>query len=225
MIVSSQPNTHNNKGEGNLEPGDPGAAPAGGGQGNAVDGIPCQTSMPGNYHVHAYLGIYANGQPIAVPDGIGMVNPNLESPAGAPGTDGFPNQTIYADCFYFMHTHDASGMMHLEADSPTCGIAANYKPPCNMSIFTFGNLLDIWGVSISANNFGPFNGPVTIYTTPLSGISQCGSPCYTPSNTYSLYTGDPRAINLYSHTVIWILVGSGNPTGASLPNVEWYASP
>lgn len=218
QIKTSAPNDHNNAGEGDLMPGDPGATAQGGGQGATIDGIPCEISMSNNYHVHVFLGIIDNGQEIAVPDGIGMVDPSGEFTI-----NGAPNQETYANCFYYMHTHDASGMVHLEAPSPTCGQPVNWNPPCNMSIFTFGNLLDIWGISISPANFGPFSGPVSIYATPQQQIP-CGggTACYTPSSDYSLYTGDPTQIQLYSHMAIWIVIGTPPATPQALPNIEWY---
>jgi len=42
-------------------------------------------------------------------------------------------------------------------------------------------------------------------------------------NYYTQYTGDINQIPLYSHQVIWILIGSGNPTGSSLPNVNFWS--
>lgn len=228
QIKSSAPNTHNNSGEGDLEPGDPGATAQGGGQGAVVDGIPTATTMSNEYHVHAFLGLYVNGQEIAIPDGIGMINPFGDFQATDPSgcTGGANNFECYADAFYYIHTHDASGEIHLEAPSTNpCGVQNGvYVGPCNYSLFTFGQLLDIWGISLTANNFGPFAGPVQIYTSPIKYVPCPGAgACYTPSNTYSLYTGDPTQIALYSHSVIWILVGSGNPTGSSLPNIQWVA--
>jgi hypothetical protein len=218
LIKTSAPNTHNNPGEGDLMPNDPGAAPGGGGQGAMIDGITCDPVMASNYHIHVFVGIIYNGQEVALPDAIGMVNPSGEFTY-----NGAPNQEIYADCFYHMHTHDASGMVHLEAPSPTCGAAANWNPPCNMSIFTLGNLLDIWGISLTQNNFGPLVGPVTVYSTPQQ-VVLCGggTACYTPSSLYQQYNGNPAQINLYSHMAVWIVIGSPQPaTPNALPNVEW----
>lgn len=238
MIKSSAPDTHGETGEGDLMPGDPGAQPNGGGQGNLVDpsqsfpwgnGIPDAVTMYNDYHVHAFLGLYVNGQEIAIPDGVGMINPYPDNDSSAPCTSGFNNFTCYADDFYYIHTHDASGAIHLEAPSQTlCGTQSTpsgnvWDGACNWSVFTLGNVLDVWGISISANNFGPFQGPVQIWTSPQKFIS-CPPTCEMPSNIYSLYTGDPTQMALYSHMVVWVLVGSGNPTGASLPNVEWYTA-
>lgn len=224
QIKTSAPNTHNNAGEGDLMGSDPGAQSQGGGQGATVDGIPSATSMSSQYHVHAFIGLYVNGQEIAIPDAIGMVNPSGDSQPPAPCTNNTPNQECYADAFYYIHTHDASGEVHLEAPTSTpCGVQNGvYVGPCNWSMFTFGNFLDIWGIQLTPVNFGPFNGPVQIYTSPIKYVPCPGAgACYTGSNTYSLYTGDPTQIALYSHSVIWILVGTGNPTGSSLPNIQW----
>jgi hypothetical protein len=92
-----------------------------------------------------------------------------------------------------------------------------------MSIFTLGTLFDVWGVSVNAGpvgNFGHFQGQVTVYTSPLQYAGCAQSLCVTPSTSYSMYTGDPRTIPLYSHTAVWVVVGT--PMNASsLPNVEW----
>ena len=227
QIKSSAKNTHNNTGEGDLTGSDPGALPQGGGQGADVDGIQSATSMSDNYHVHAFVGIMVNGQEIALPDGIGMVNPFGDFQATDSCTGGTPNFECYADAFYYIHTHDASGAVHMESPTPVCGKAANYANNCDMSLFTLGNVLDIWGISLTANNFGPYSGPVSVYTSPLkyNPCNSTGNACYTPSNTYSLYTaGDPHGIPLYSHTVVWIVVGSQPARPADLPNIEWYLS-
>jgi hypothetical protein len=211
-------------------PGDADATAQGGGQGTVVDagetfpwgdGIPPAKSMSHEYHVHAFLGLMVNGQEIAIPDGVGMVNPGGDADPTNPCTGGAPNFECYADWFYYIHTHDPSGAIHLEAPTPTCGAASNFTVACNMSLFTLGNVLDVWGISMSATNFGHFTGPVSVYTSPQK-YTTCGNPCYTPSNQYSLYTGDPRAIQLFSHSVIWIVVGTQPDRPASLPNVEWF---
>ncbi len=239
QILSSEPNKYHNTGEGDLEPGDPDATSTGGGHGpvgNLVDGISCDQTMPGNYHVHAFVGIiddrngaYDVHNEVALPDAIGIVNSQGEFPAGTAGTNGYPNQEVYGDCFYHMHTHDASGEVHMEAPNPDCGITTNWTVPCSMSQFTLGNLFDIWGISHSSTNFGHYSGIVSVYTSPLkfnpcSVTSPGQSACYTPSNSYSLYTGDPAQIQLYSHTVVWIVIGAPPASPNVLPNIEWFSS-
>jgi hypothetical protein len=65
------------------------------------------------FHIHAHLSFFLDGQAVAIPQGIGI----------APDSS----------CFYWLHMHDASGVIHIEA-------------PANRT-FTFGNFLDIWGSS------------------------------------------------------------------------------
>ena len=64
-----------------------------GGQGQPVGSVGCETSEA--YHIHAHLGIFQNGQPLAVPSHIGIV----ATPA----------------CTYATHTHDRSGVIHVES--------------------------------------------------------------------------------------------------------------
>lgn len=68
-----------------------------------VDGITCGAEATA-YHVHPQLTIFSRGQPVAVPQAVGT------------GTTG---------CLYWMHTHDSSGTIHVEAPSsnltPTLG--------------------------------------------------------------------------------------------------------
>lgn len=181
--------------------------------GNSIDGIPCSASETTSYHVHFFVGVYNNTSETEVPAGLGMVNPSAPDPNSSP-----PNQILTWTCAYHIHTHDASGMIHIESDSPTCGSAPGASGPCSMSIYNFGNFLDVWGVSIGSNSFGPLSGPVQIYTQSTTP-PYCTAPCTVPANTLSLYTGDPRAIPLYSHTVIWVLVGSNVPSPGSLPDI------
>ena len=133
---------------------------------------------------------------------------------------GWPNQEIYGDCFYHVHTHDDTGLVHLEDPNPT-------GATIQQSLFTTGNMFEIWGVQVNTMQFGPFSGPMTIYTSgQFSRADQCtgqgtSSICEVGSNMYSLYTGDPMSIPLYSHEVIWFEIGTGNPDVTHLPGVSF----
>lgn len=85
---------------------EPGAKPAY----SPIDGIACNQMEQAVFHIHAHLSLYIDGQAVAIPQGIGI------APDGS--------------CFYWLHTHDASGVIHIEA-------------PANRT-FTLGNFLDIW---------------------------------------------------------------------------------
>lgn len=165
---------------------------ASGGQGQTVDGIPCLPSMDNaDYHVHVFLGFIVNGVVTALPDGTGMKNPSAPS-GGVVST---------ATCFYYLHTHDAAGIIHVEDPS---------KASRTTTIHTLGQYLDIWGHSLSG---------MTIYT---SGARYQGQGDQGVKNTaYSLYTGDPRSIPLYAHEVIWAISGSPSYTASQLPDVHF----
>ncbi len=187
------------------------------------DNVPCLSAMyggphPPGYHVHAFVGIYYNGTEAALPDGLGFADPSGD------GTfNGISNWTQYAynpsdhskpGCYYEMHTHDASGIIHIESATAPSGDQRG-------TLYTLGDFLAIWGIQVNASQWGPLTGPVSIYT---SGQLSRGDTktSTTLSNTYTLWQGDPASIPLYSHEVIWVVVGSGNPTGSSLPNVHFF---
>ena len=59
-----------------------------------IDGIECNTSEFTTFHIHAHLDYYVNGNHMTVPEKIGIVDNK---------------------CLYWMHTHDASGIIHIES--------------------------------------------------------------------------------------------------------------
>lgn len=137
-----------------------------GGRGQTVDGIGCGTQEYATLHVHTHLAIFYNGKQMQVPSFIGFA-PNL---AGG--------------CLYWLHTHDASGIIHVEAPdlSPGSGAPYNY--------FSLGMFFDIWGQSLDRNNIAGFAGPVTAY---VNGAK---------------YDGDLRSIPLRAHQQIVLEVGT-----------------
>jgi hypothetical protein len=169
-----------------------------GGQSQTVDGIPCEPTMFNNYHVHVYVGLYVAGKQVAIPDQIGMYQPG-------PISNGYTNT---ATCFYYIHTHDASGMVHLEAPQ---------NAAVSTSLFTLQNVFDIWGMTVGPNNFGPFTGKVRIFI----GQAKLGTTIVKPSS-YSEYFGDPNAIALYSHQAIWFEVGPPYNVPPYIPEIVFY---
>jgi hypothetical protein len=175
---------------------------ASGGNGQLVDGIPCKATMDEiHYHVHAFVGIVANGVLVALPDGVGMKNPGPDSSAGVTST---------ATCFYYLHTHDASGIMHIEDPSTASRTVSLHK---------LGQFLDIWGQPFSGNGVGPFTGEVKIYT---SGAKYRGQgPQTVGPSTYTQYTGSAAAVPLYAHEVIWIEIGPTFVAPQTLPSIQF----
>jgi hypothetical protein len=169
-----------------------------GGQSQAIDGIPCVPSMYNNYHVHVYVGLYVNGKQMAIPDQIGMYQPGQIS-------NGYTNT---ATCFYYIHTHDASGMIHIESPE---------DQPVSASIYTLQNVLDVWGMTVGPNNVGPFTGTVRTFI----GRAKLGTTTVSPTS-YAEYFGDPNAIALYSHEAIWFEVGPPYYTPPYIPEIVFY---
>ncbi|MBV8636522.1 MAG: hypothetical protein JO322_00415 [Candidatus Eremiobacteraeota bacterium] len=173
-----------------------------GGKGQAVDGYGCGSMADNSYHVHAWLGILVNGVFQQVPPGIGMVNP------GAP-TRGFYG---HASCFYNIHTHDSDGYIHMEVLSTT---------HLSGTVFTLGNVLDMWGEQISPQNFGEYSGPVRVFVnrTPLAQI-------YTPIGGWQEITSatglEWSTFPLYSHSAVIVEVGPTFVEAASLPQIKFY---
>jgi len=134
---------------------------ADGGNGSPVDGIQCEATERVTLHVHAHLALFANGVQIQIPPGIGAAQAT--------------------QCLYWTHTHDASGIIHVEAPE--------YKSPSG-GPYVLGNLFDVWGEPLSRTQVTDrYKGPVTAY---VNGAE---------------YSGDLRAIPLTAHQQITLEVG------------------
>ena len=72
-----------------------------------IDGIKCEAMESTIFHIHVHLDIFINGQNSTVPALIGITN----------------------SCFYWLHTHDDTGIIHIES-------------PVNKT-FTLGQFFDI----------------------------------------------------------------------------------
>ncbi|MEP7064517.1 MAG: hypothetical protein ABI889_00660 [Gemmatimonadota bacterium] len=108
-----------------------------GGRGQTVDGVACDTTTPVQ-HLHVHLSLIADGTQRAVPLGVGVDNPFV-----------IQNFVVAAGCYYWLHTHDATGIVHIEAPVTT---------PFNLEQF-----FDIWGQPLSRTNVAGFSGNVTAY--------------------------------------------------------------
>ena len=150
-----------------------------------------------HYHVHGYLGILVNGRQIAVPDQIGLYEPG-------PIVNGYTNT---AQCYYYIHFHDTTGMIHIESPSTTT--------PLSASIYTLRDVLDVWGMIVGADNVGPFTGRVRAFVArvPLGALT---------ASQYAEYSGNPNTIPLYSHEAIWLEVGPTYVVPPYIPAVTFY---
>jgi hypothetical protein len=78
-----------------------------------IDGVYCDQLEQTAYHHHVLLTIYINDQQVTVPAGVGL--------AGSPSSP---------TCYYWLHTHDTTGILHIEAPSG--------------GSYSLKNFLDIW---------------------------------------------------------------------------------
>jgi hypothetical protein len=135
-----------------------------GGQGSAVDGVGCDAGFPEAPHPHAQLTIYQNGTQLAVPIAIGIKDPFIVNDNGN-------DAAIAGSCFYWLHTHDASGILHVEAP--------------NAGPFTLGQFFDIWGEPLSNGNVAGLTGNMTIY---VDGAPYTGDPRAITITSHKLIT-------------------------------------
>jgi hypothetical protein len=109
-------------------------------------------------HIHQHLDIYVNGKHEPVPALIGI----------------YDGQFLTE-----LHTHDASGIMHLE--SPT------------KRRFDLGQFFGVWGVRLNSDCVGGYCRQVTPWTVYVNGRA---------------YTGNPAELELEEHQEIAFVIGT-----------------
>jgi hypothetical protein len=115
-------------------------APASSTQTGTVNGIQCGSKEQLAYHIHAHLAVFDNGNPRALPGGIGIPGSQVVSTSEGPVAAG-------GQCIYWLHTHAPDGVIHVE--SPT------------QRIYTLGDFFDEWHQPLSSNQVGNVNGKVS----------------------------------------------------------------
>ncbi len=125
----------------------------------AVDSISCQSTEQGGTHIHAHVTMYVNGTKTPIPANVGI----------APDSS----------CLYWLHTHDDSGVIHIEAPQ---GVSA-----------TFGYFLDIWGQRFQQVGYPSQLSDATGWQVYVNGKS---------------FRGNFHTIPLQSHTLITLAYNS-----------------
>lgn len=110
-----------------------------GGNGQSIDGIEGLSQEMLKNHLHAHLSIFYKGMQIAVPRGIGIIKPFHVVNGFVEGGKGY----------YWLHTHDASGIVHVES-------------PKDQS-YDLGNFFDIWGQPLEMHNVAGFKGRLHVF--------------------------------------------------------------
>jgi hypothetical protein len=109
-------------------------------------------------HIHQHLDVYVNGKKEPVPSQIGI----------------YDGQFLTE-----LHTHDASGIMHVE--SPT------------KRTFDLAQFFGVWGVRLTPSCVGGYCKELTPWRLYVNGKP---------------YQGDPRALELKAHQEIAIVIGT-----------------
>lgn len=125
-----------------------------GGQGAPIDNVNCLKNE--DYHIHVHLSIIFNSNLIQIPAGIGLTG-----------------------CAYEIHTHDVTGVIHVETSS--------FKK------FTLGEFLSVWGVTAGANNFDDLVGEVSVFINDSGNLSK--------------WEGNINDVEFIPHREITIFVG------------------
>ncbi len=122
-------------------------------KGQTIDGVSSNQMEQLAYHIHAHLAIYVNGSQKTVPYGIGIEQPWSTQ---ADGSSEFVNSGA---AFYYLHTHDDTGVIHIE--SPT------------QKLYTLGQFFAEWNQPVSSTQIGSYTGAVTVF---VNGAKYTGDP-------------------------------------------------
>jgi hypothetical protein len=138
-----------------------------GGQGGPISGIGCIGTIA--RHFHAHVSLFYQGEQIAMPSAIGVTDPFIR--------DGYVTN---GDCFYAIHTHDATGVVHVE-------------PPDAAASYTLGQMFDVWGQPLTSTSVAGYAGELSVF---VDGVRYDGDPrsiVFTSRKHVSLQVGRPLA--------------------------------
>ena len=131
--------------------------------------LPVLTREQLDYHIHVHLDIFVQGTRVVVPPLVGI--------------------DIVDQFLTVLHTHDPSGVVHVESASP--------KP------YALGKFFGVWGVRLNASCIGRYcTGPKARLRVYLGGKP---------------YTGDPAGIVLREHEEIVLTYGTKAQLPPRLP--------
>jgi hypothetical protein len=147
-VVTASESANSTVGESNL------LAPTWSGlKGQTIDGVSSNQMEELAYHIHAHLAIYINGTQKTIPYGIGIEQP------WSTEADGSSEFVDSGAAFYYLHTHDDTGVIHIE--SP------------NSTVYTLGQFFAEWNQPLSSTAIGPYTGTVTVF---VNGTKYTGNP-------------------------------------------------
>ncbi len=116
--------------------------------------IECNKNEHFAQHVHANVRIYIKGEQVPIP----------------------PNVGIRPDCFYWLHTHDGSGTIHVEAPQTT-------------RVFTLGEFFKVWGKTLNSTEMMGYKADATHQIKAwVNGQEDSGDPAAIPLRSDAVIT-------------------------------------
>jgi hypothetical protein len=159
------------------------AGPSASTSGQTIDGISCQTAEQTVFHIHTHLTIFVHGQQRQVPAGIGIPHAVAQQTSAGPFVDS-------GSCFYWLHTHAADGIIHIESPE--------------QRTFTLGDFFDEWNQPLSAGQVGSAKGAVTVI---VNGKVWTGSPRNVPLGSHENLQVEVGAPLVAPETINWSITG------------------
>ena len=133
-------------------------------------------------HIHTHLDVFVNGTAARVPAGIGIQIdvPGVQHGTSPDGTPSYGGIRICASvCIAALHTHDDSGILHVESQQPR-----TYK---------LGQVFTEWNVRLDGSCVGGYCKPQDSILVYVDG---------------KLYQGNPAEIELNDLEEIAIVIGT-----------------
>jgi len=140
--------------------------------GQPVANIRCESGEQLSVHYHAHVSIIYKGQPAMIPGQVG----------------------ITSGCFYWMHTHATTGIVHIEAPKDSAS-----------RTFTLSDFFAVWNQPLSDKQVATFK----VGSGDQLKMWVDGKP----------YTGDIRKIPLKTHTDVVVEIGP--PFTDPPPTYDW----
>jgi hypothetical protein len=116
-----------------------------------------------DYHIHAHLDVFVNGQPVVIPGGIGI---ETSDPAvkqnGEDHFGGIPPEGCQQVCISPLHTHDVDGFLHVEA-------------PLEAG-FTLGQFFEEMAIRLDATCVDELCAPDAPAVVYIDGLPHAGNP-------------------------------------------------
>ena len=116
-----------------------------------------------DYHVHAHLDVFVDGEPVEIPGGIGIETTDPAVQSFPPnGFGGIPESGCEQACISPLHTHDVDGVIHIEAPSD--------------AEFTLGQFFEQLAVRLDATCVDDYCTPDTPVAVYVDGQQRSGDP-------------------------------------------------